>query len=106
MLQAFIDVGATGFEPVGDFDGSGNAACACEFCQGYRAARALHSGRFNCLNVASLDPDLQRVITAWDALPEAMRTVVIALVGVITVPPAALPSPVENNREPRREETA
>jgi len=73
---------ATGFEPVGDFDGSDNSDCGCDFCQGYRAARALHSGRSNCLDVASPDTDLQQVIGAWDGLPEAIRKAIMVLVGV------------------------
>ena len=81
MAQTPLSAGATGFEPVSDFDATSTGACACEFCQGYRAAQALHSGRSNRLDVASLDPDLQRVIAGWDAQPEAIRQEIGALVG-------------------------
>jgi hypothetical protein len=74
-----MPIGATGFEPGVDFDASAYDTCDCEFCQGYRAANALHSGHSNCLDVASLDADLRRVIAAWARLPEAIRNAVVAL---------------------------
>jgi hypothetical protein len=73
-------VGATGFEPVSEIDATTNGSCGCEFCQGYRAANALHSRHSNCLDVALLDADLQRVIAAWDGLPAAIRRAALALI--------------------------
>jgi hypothetical protein len=54
--------------------------CGCDKCDHPRAARALHSGGPNCHFLASLDPDLQRVIEAWDSLPEAIRRATLALI--------------------------
>jgi len=58
-----------GIEPVGDIDATTGGICDCEFCEGYRAAMTLHSGRSNWLDVAFLDADLQRIIAAWNKLP-------------------------------------
>ena len=71
-----------GFEPTRNLDGTDDDVCGCEFCQGYRAARALYFGRSNCLDVASLDADLREVVAAWDGLPEALRRAVMALIGL------------------------
>jgi hypothetical protein len=68
-----------GIEPASDSDASAESLCSCEFCQGYRAARALHSDRSNCLDVASLDHDLQEVIAVWGKLPKRIRATIMAL---------------------------
>jgi hypothetical protein len=52
-----------------------------------RAANALHSGRFQWLQTALNDADLQRVIATWDAMPEAIRIAVMALVGTVVPSP-------------------
>jgi hypothetical protein len=65
-------------KPESSFDGSDNGHCDCDFCLGWRAARALQNGYANCRNVVSLGPDLQRLIAAWDGLPEAIRKAAIA----------------------------
>jgi hypothetical protein len=72
---------AAGIEPANDFAVSLNADCVCDFCQGWRAANALQTGGFNCHIVAPDDADLQRVISAWHGLPEAIRRAVLALIG-------------------------
>ena len=41
---------------------------------------ALHAGDSNRLHLASVDADLQLVITAWSGLPDAIRKAVAALV--------------------------
>jgi hypothetical protein len=46
-----------------------------------RAANALHSGRLKWLESALIDANLQRVITTWDTLPEAIRRAILALIG-------------------------
>jgi hypothetical protein len=71
-----------GFEPTRNFDVTDDGVCDCEFCQGYRAARALHVGSLNCPALASLDADLHHVIAAWGTLPEAIRRAVMALIGL------------------------
>jgi hypothetical protein len=50
-------------------------------CEGCRAALALQTGHSNCLELASIDADLQRVIAAWHGLPAVIRKAVIALIG-------------------------
>ncbi|HEX3655637.1 MAG TPA: hypothetical protein VHV55_07520 [Pirellulales bacterium] len=47
--------------------------------------------RSNCLDVASLDTDLQRVIAAWHVLPEAIRAAIMALIGTIAPRSEMLP---------------
>jgi hypothetical protein len=64
---------ATGIEPASCGESTVNGDCGCVECQPPCAARALHSGGLNCQCLASLDPDLQRVIAAWDELPPAIR---------------------------------
>jgi hypothetical protein len=46
-----------------------------------RAANALQTGRLKWLEMSLNDADLRRVILGWDALPEAIRTVIVILVG-------------------------
>lgn len=79
-LRQFLGMG---FEPAGDFDATTDGQCSCEFCQGWRAANALHSEVTSCPEVASADPELQRVVASWDALPEAIRAAVLALIGTV-----------------------
>jgi hypothetical protein len=43
-----------------------------------RAANALHSRRYQWLQMALRDADLQRVAAAWEAMPEAIRIAVMA----------------------------
>ena len=74
-------VGATGFESAGNFDVTADWECPCDFCLGWRAANALQNNGINCLDVAQLDADLQRVISAWNGLAEVIRRVVLTLVG-------------------------
>jgi hypothetical protein len=71
-----------GFEPTCNSTATDDGLCRCEFCQGYRAARALYVGSPNCPGLASFDTDLQQVIATWDGLPDAIRKAVTALVGV------------------------
>ena len=72
-----------GINPAADSDGSVESDCDCDFCLGYAAASALHTGRSGCLSVAAFDVDLQRVIAAWGTLPEPMRQAIMALVGAV-----------------------
>src|SRR5271155_3822197 len=70
-----------GFEPFADFVVTANSSCSCEFCEGYRAANALHSGCSKWLDSALNDANLQRLIAAWNNLPEGLQTAIMALVG-------------------------
>jgi hypothetical protein len=42
---------------------------------------ALQNDGSKCPDLASFDADLQRVISAWDGLPEAIRRAILALIG-------------------------
>ena len=64
-----------------DFDATRILSCGCVICDECRAANALQTGRCNCLDLASIDADFQRVIRAWDGLPEVIRRAIVALVG-------------------------
>jgi hypothetical protein len=68
-----------GFEAGGEFDVTADSTCDWDFCQGYRAANALHSGRSNCAHVAPLNANLQRVIAVWDSLPKNILAAIVAL---------------------------
>ena len=70
-----------GIEPASDFNATGKLPCGCVICENCRAALALHFGRPGWLELASADADLQRVVTAWTDLPDAIRRALIALVG-------------------------
>ena len=72
---------STGTLSAADSDAIDVLPCGCVICEECRAARVLQPGRSNWLDTSSLDADLQRVIVAWDLLPEAVRTAVLALIG-------------------------
>jgi hypothetical protein len=71
---------AAAIEPASCSNLTESACCLCDNCQHPCAARALQTGGPNCHFVASLDADLQRVIAAWDGLPEAIRRATLALI--------------------------
>ena len=72
---------AAGIEPASYGELTVDGDCGCVECQPPCAARALHSGGLSCQCLASLDPDLQRVIAAWDGLPAVIRKATLALIG-------------------------
>jgi hypothetical protein len=74
-------LGATGFEAADESAVTADDDCPCEFCLGWRAANALQGRGSNCLDLASRDADLQRVISVWAVLPAAIRRAVVALIG-------------------------
>jgi hypothetical protein len=76
-----FQVGATGFEPYAENDSNECSICGYANCEMGRAANALHSGRLKWLESALIDANLQRVITTWDTLPEAIRRAILALIG-------------------------
>ena len=70
---------AAGFEPVAEFAATADGDCLCDFCQGWRAANALQTGGCKSPDLASLDSDLRRVISAWDGLPDAIRRAILVM---------------------------
>jgi alpha-D-ribose 1-methylphosphonate 5-triphosphate synthase subunit PhnH len=52
------------------------------FAEECRAANALHCEIFNCLSLASIDANLQRVIAAWEKLSKAAKAAILALLDV------------------------
>jgi hypothetical protein len=72
-------VEAAGIEPSFDIDATISDVCDCGNCQQCRAANALHLECFKSRYLASLDADLQQVVTAWPHLPDAMRRAIAAL---------------------------
>jgi hypothetical protein len=66
---------------------------------------ALHSGRLHWLQSALIDTDLQRVITSWDASPEAIRVAMLALIGTVA-PRRKGSSPPAPRRQKVLDETA
>ncbi len=79
QLAAVVKAEGTGVESTSDFDAIDDGECGCEFCQGFRAARALHSGRSSWHDLALLDAGLQRIIAAWGSLPKNIRAAMMAL---------------------------
>jgi hypothetical protein len=73
-------VEAAGIEPSDDFGATDSSVCDCENCQQCRAAYALHLECFKGHLLASLDADLQRVIAAWERLPESIRVAALAII--------------------------
>jgi hypothetical protein len=53
--------------------------CTCDFYQDWRAANALQKVGSSCRDEALPDADLQRVISAWNGLPEVLRSAILAL---------------------------
>jgi hypothetical protein len=70
-----------GIEPSGDSDATAILPCGCVVCRECRAARALQNGRSGCLDLSTIDAELQAVIAAWDGLPAAIKKAVAALIG-------------------------
>jgi hypothetical protein len=69
-----------GIEPASGFDVTADSDCTCDFCDGWRAALALQSSDSGSLATAPHDANLQRVISAWTVLPEAIRRAVLAMI--------------------------
>jgi hypothetical protein len=76
-----LKISPTGFEPVGNFDAITDGPCTCDFCQGWLAALALQNDVSKCLDMASIDSDLELVIVVWSELPVVMRRAIMALIG-------------------------
>jgi hypothetical protein len=71
----------TGFVPGDDSEVTAEGTGCCEFRLGRRAANALQYDGSVCPDLASYGADLQRVISAWDGLSEAIRRAISALAG-------------------------
>jgi len=63
-----------------------------------RAANALHSRRFQWLESAFNDADLQRVVASWGAMPDAIRIAVMALAGTVVLRRDGPPVPTQRSR--------
>lgn len=74
-----MSVGATGFEPVSNSDGSEVEQCTCDFCQGFRAASALHLTCGNCRKLTASDADLRKLLDGWERLPVTSRKAILTL---------------------------
>lgn len=70
----------TVLEPASDFDATAEATCDWDFCEGYRAALALHSECPICHGGAFFDTVLQYVVVAWNRLSEPIRRAVLGIV--------------------------
>jgi hypothetical protein len=68
-----------GLEPLTDFGAAEDVTSISDTCPDGTTARALHSGGPDCHFLSSLDPDLQRVIAAWDGLPIPIRLAIVGL---------------------------
>jgi hypothetical protein len=71
---------AAGIEPASNLAATGQLPYGRVICEEYRAASALYNACSSCLNLTSVDADLQRVVAAWVALPEAIRRAVVVLI--------------------------
>ena len=70
----------TGFEPAVDFTVTDAQPKASENESPAVVANALQAGGIHCPCLASLDVDLHIVISAWNAVPSAIRRVIVQLV--------------------------
>jgi hypothetical protein len=71
---------AGGIEPPFRNDGTDLGHKSCELCQGCCAAPALHSGSSKRQFLASIDPELQLVLSGWHKLPEAVQSAIAMLI--------------------------
>lgn len=71
-------IGVTGFEPNAEFVASKDGSCNCDFCQGFRAARALQRLSPDCLELATNDTDFRQAIQAWQRLDAAAKAAIAA----------------------------
>jgi hypothetical protein len=67
------------FESAANSEVIDNCCCIYVNCQKGCAANALHPEFLGCLEMALTDADLQRVLAAWEHLPEAIRRAILAL---------------------------
>ena len=51
-------------EPGDNFSTTGNFDCTCDFCQGFRAANALHGNDTCCHWSSPFEAELQKVVAA------------------------------------------
>ena len=70
---------AAGIEPAEKIDATDSAASGSENPPPPRAANALHSSDTNCLDLSSLDADLQEVIAAWNEIPFNVQQAILML---------------------------
>ncbi len=85
-------------EPALHSDATDILPCGCVICHECRAARALHFRRPEWLESSLNDTDLQRVISGWSKLPEAMRTTVMVLVDTVVPQAEGSSAPAEHCR--------
>jgi hypothetical protein len=74
-------VGPLGLEPSAEFYRTDDAASSSVIREACGAARALHSGRPNWLDLASIDTDLLSVVLAWERISEPIRKAILSLAG-------------------------
>jgi hypothetical protein len=79
-LFGFAELGPLGLEPTAEFHPKDDTTSGCVSCQECRAARALHFGRSNWLDLSSVDADLLSVVLGWGKIPEPIRKAIVALV--------------------------
>gem|GEM_PF-6637851 len=75
-------MGPLGLEPTIEFYPKGRAASTSVICEQCGAARALHLGRSNWLDLASIDPDLLSVVLGWEKISEPIQKSILTLVRV------------------------
>jgi hypothetical protein len=69
-----------GLEPKAGILGTDDATYGCVVCQKCGAALALQTGRSHWPDLASIDADLQALVSDWQTLPDAIRQGMTALV--------------------------
>jgi hypothetical protein len=94
-----------GIEPPSTNDGTDLGQKSCELCQGCCAAPALHFEGTQRQLLASIDPDLQTVMSGWNRLPDAVRAAITMLIRA-NVPDLTDPEKLPEDRPRHREETA
>jgi hypothetical protein len=72
-------MGPLGLEPTADSYPTEKAPCTSVICPECGAARALHSGRSNWLDLSSIDTELLSVVLAWEKISEPNRKAILRL---------------------------
>ncbi len=70
---------AAGLEPTAGFYSTDDDVSTSVICPECGAARALHSGRSNWLDLSSVDADLLSVVLVWEKISGPIRKAIVSL---------------------------
>lgn len=97
--KSFEEVEDRGLEPLKEYDANNCRETTCDESHHPSAARALHGEGANRLSLALIDADLQWLVRAWPALPEAVRRPIIALTQACQPPAEQSPTAMNSSNQ-------